>query len=80
MTCDMWSKVNILSKCWVLSSYGLALKVILKILRKRISDSVNDNSVCKTALATPDLLISCLVFSFLTYEEFKKETVKNALG
>ena len=40
VTHDMWREVNLLTQCQLHSSYGLAVKVFLKIFSQRISDSV----------------------------------------
>ena len=37
---------------------------VLKIWRKRIADSVNERGVCRTAPATPGLLIKVMTLTY----------------
>ena len=67
MTRDMWhmtggGDVNFLSKFWLPSSYGLGVKVLWRYFHKGsltdwVSYFMNDEGVCRTAPATPGLLI-----------------------
>ena len=66
LTCDMWHVVgvNILSKSQLPSSYGLGGKVIQRSGGKgwptELSNEwMSDEGVCRTAPATPGLLITC---------------------
>ena len=68
VTCDIWWGVNILSKCKLPNSYVFFYLWYLKIWRKRLADTmtewINKEGVCKTAPATPGLLI---IYIFVIY-------------
>ena len=57
MTCDTLREVKILSKFQVPSPYDLGVKVECILGGKgRVNQSMNHNSVCRTAPASPGLL------------------------
>ena len=56
---DTQGVMRIVSKFQVSSSYGLGLKVFWRFWTKRsLNEWINNEGVCRTALATPGLLIS----------------------
>ena len=58
-------------KCLVLGSYGLIFMVFLRFgVEWSVTQSVNDGSVCRTALATPGLLIIILQIVILNYYSY----------
>ena len=65
LTCDMWWRVNSLSKLQLSSSYALGVLTIWRSEGKAsVSESINDKGVCRTALAIPGLVI---IYDFIYY-------------
>ena len=59
VTCDTWREVNFLSKFQVPTSYGLEMKVCWRFEGKGwFNELIYHGGVCRTAPATPGLLIN----------------------
>ena len=60
MTCDRWGKVNLLSKCKFPNSYSIEWKSFEESFTKdeSLNDWLNHKGVCRTAQATPGLLMN----------------------
>ena len=75
VTHDMWLVVwgNILSKFQLPSSYGLWFMISWRLggkgwLTHSLTQSINDEGVCRTAPATPGLLIRIQLYPSLTHQ------------
>ena len=83
MTHDTWCGVNILSKFQLSSSNGLGFMMLLisggkGCLNQLINQSISDEAVCKTAPATPGLLIMLPIINHMVASESLFQTIKRA--